>query len=134
MTWTSTGSATTTARASRSVATSSAPTSTPTTRRVARRLPRRSSVSRLPRAGVYRGSTWPAGEAQLRGADVCCYALTPTEAPIVDRISEHTVLCAGFSGHGFKFAPTVAAAAGDLTLGATPEIDLTPFAHPSPQA
>jgi glycine/D-amino acid oxidase-like deaminating enzyme len=77
------------------------------------------------------GLAWPAGDAQVRGADVCCYALTPTEAPIVDRLSEHTVLCAGFSGHGFKFAPTVAAAAADLTLGATPEIDLAPFAHPA---
>jgi glycine/D-amino acid oxidase-like deaminating enzyme len=36
-------------------------------------------------------------------------------------------VCAGFSGHGFKFAPTVAAAAADLVLGRTPEIDLAPF-------
>ena len=53
------------------------------------------------------GLPWPAGEAAVRGADVCCYALTPTEAPIVDRLDERTVVCAGFSGHGFKFAPTV---------------------------
>ncbi len=58
------------------------------------------------------GLDWPDGGAPIRGADVCCYALTPTEAPIVDRIGERTVVCAGFSGHGFKFAPTVAAAAG----------------------
>jgi sarcosine oxidase/N-methyl-L-tryptophan oxidase len=76
------------------------------------------------------GLDWPEGGAPLRGADVCCYALTPTEAPIVARVSEHTVVCAGFSGHGFKFAPTVAAAAGDLVLGRTPEIDLSPFAYP----
>jgi glycine/D-amino acid oxidase-like deaminating enzyme len=73
------------------------------------------------------GLPWPDGDAPLRGADVCCYALTPTEAPIVDRSDEHTVICAGFSGHGFKFAPTVAAAAADLVLGRQPDVDLTPF-------
>ena len=73
------------------------------------------------------GLAWPDGDAHVRGADVCCYALTPTEAPIVDRIDERTVVCAGFSGHGFKFAPTVATAAADLVLGRQPEVDLTPF-------
>jgi glycine/D-amino acid oxidase-like deaminating enzyme len=78
------------------------------------------------------GLPWPEGDPHVRGADVCCYALTPTEAPIVDRIGERTVVCAGFSGHGFKFAPTVAAAAADLVLGQTPEIDLAPFRFPVP--
>jgi glycine/D-amino acid oxidase-like deaminating enzyme len=73
------------------------------------------------------GLSWPAGEAQVRGADVCCYALTPTETAVVDRIDERTVVCAGFSGHGFKFAPTVAKAAADLVLGRRPEVDLAPF-------
>jgi sarcosine oxidase len=76
------------------------------------------------------GLPWPAGETPVRGADVCCYALTPTEAPIVDRLDEHTVVCAGFSGHGFKFAPAVAAAAADLVLGREPEADLEPFRWP----
>jgi sarcosine oxidase len=76
------------------------------------------------------GLAWPGGGAPLRGADVCCYALTPTETAIVDRIGERTVICAGFSGHGFKFAPTVAAGAADLVLGRQPEIDLTPFRRP----
>jgi sarcosine oxidase len=80
------------------------------------------------------GLPWPPGESLVRGADVCCYALTASEAPIVDRVGEHTVVCAGFSGHGFKFAPTVAAAAADLVLGRTPEIDLAPFRFPSSQA
>jgi glycine/D-amino acid oxidase-like deaminating enzyme len=80
------------------------------------------------------GLHWPDGGAPVRGADVCCYALTPTEAPIVDRVGERTVVCAGFSGHGFKFAPTVAAAAADLVLGRRPEIDLAPFRFPLDQA
>ena len=73
------------------------------------------------------GLPWPDGDAQVRGADVCCYALTPTETAVVDRIDERTVVCAGFSGHGFKFAPTVAKAAADLVLGREPEVDLRPF-------
>jgi N-methyl-L-tryptophan oxidase len=80
------------------------------------------------------GLAWPGEEEILRGADVCCYALTASEAPIIDRISERLVVCAGFSGHGFKFASALAPAAGDLVLGATPEIDLTPFRRPAFQA
>ena len=60
--------------------------------------------------------------------DSGAYALTPTETAVVDRIDERTVVCAGFSGHGFKFAPTVAKAAADLVLGRRPEVDLGPFA------
>jgi len=77
------------------------------------------------------GLPWPEGEPPVRGADVCCYALTPTDAPIVDRLDEHTVVCAGFSGHGFKFAPAVAAGAADLVLGRQPAVDLAPFRWPS---
>ncbi|MDX6541623.1 MAG: N-methyl-L-tryptophan oxidase, partial [Gaiellales bacterium] len=90
-------------------------------------------VSRLVAAARHRlpGLAWPGPEALLRGADVCCYALTPTEAPIIDRISERLVVCAGLSGHGFKFASALAPAAGDLVLGTTPEIDLTPFRRPA---
>ena len=77
------------------------------------------------------GLPWPDGEVIVRGADVCCYALTPTEAPIVDRVDQRTVVCAGFSGHGFKFAPTVAAAAADLVLGREPEVSLAPFRWPA---
>ncbi|HEY3613915.1 MAG TPA: FAD-dependent oxidoreductase [Gaiellales bacterium] len=76
------------------------------------------------------GLPWPADEEILRGADVCCYALTASEAPIIERIGERTVVCAGFSGHGFKFASALGPAAGDLVLGAEPEIDLTPFRRP----
>jgi glycine/D-amino acid oxidase-like deaminating enzyme len=89
-------------------------------------------VERLTDAARMRlpGLPWRNEGVELRGADVCCYALTPTEAPIVDRLGERTVVCAGFSGHGFKFAPPVAAAAADLVLGRTPEVDLAPFRFP----
>jgi glycine/D-amino acid oxidase-like deaminating enzyme len=92
-------------------------------------------VQRLAEAARRRlpGLPWPDGDLQVRGADVCCYALTPTEAPIIDRIGERTVVCAGFSGHGFKFGSVLPAAAGDLVLGAVPEVNLTPFRHPAAQ-
>ena len=100
------------------------------------RVPPEAEVRRLAEAARRRlpGLAWPEGELQLRGADVCCYALTPSEAPIIDRIGARTVVCAGFSGHGFKFGPVLSAAAGDLVLGAQPEVDLMPFRHPSSQA
>ena len=113
--------------ASRSAATRSGPTSIPMTQRPAWRRLRR--CERLVAAARRRlpGLPWPDGDAQVRGADVCCYALTPTETAVVDRIDERTVVCAGFSGHGFKFAPTVAKAAADLVLGREPEVDLAPL-------
>ena len=45
----------------------------------------------------------------------CTYTLTPDEHFVVDRDGPITVL-AGFSGHGFKFAPAVGDLAADLAL------------------
>ena len=67
------------------------------------------------------------GEARIVRADVCFYAMTPTEDPVVDRLDDGLVVCAGFSGHGFKFAPVVAAAAAELAVGREPSVDLGPF-------
>jgi sarcosine oxidase len=49
----------------------------------------------------------------------CTYTLTPTEDFVVDRVGALTVL-AGFSGHGFKFAPAIGALAADLVLDEAP--------------
>jgi len=68
-----------------------------------------------------------AREAAVVRADVCFYAMTPTEDPIVDRRDDGVVVCAGFSGHGFKYAPVVAAAAAELAMGRDPSVDLRPF-------
>jgi sarcosine oxidase len=68
-----------------------------------------------------------AGDARIECADVCFYAMTPTEDPVVDRLDDGVVVCAGFSGHGFKFAPVVAAAAAELATGREPSVDLRPF-------
>jgi monomeric sarcosine oxidase len=49
---------------------------------------------------------------------VCLYTLSPDRDFIVDRHPEHAnvVLAAGFSGHGFKFAPVIGELLGTLAL------------------
>jgi glycine/D-amino acid oxidase-like deaminating enzyme len=66
-------------------------------------------------------------EAPVTDADVCFYAMTPDEDPIVDRLDERTVVCAGLSGHGFKYSPVLGAAAAELALGVEPSVDLRGF-------
>jgi len=61
-----------------------------------------------------------AGRCVLSG--VCLYTLTPDRHFIIDRhpLYPQVVLAAGFSGHGFKFAPTVGDILADLaTVGRT---------------
>ncbi len=68
--------------------------------------------------------SWMPGAARrYREAKVCMYALTPDRHFVVDRHprSARVVLCGGFSGHGFKFAPVVGEIAAQLALdGETP--------------
>jgi sarcosine oxidase len=55
---------------------------------------------------------------------VCMYTMTPDEHFIVDRHPVHPGIsfAAGFSGHGFKFAPLVGSVLADLAIdGATEE-------------
>jgi len=67
--------------------------------------------------------SWMPGAAQtFREAKPCLYTLTPDEHFVIDQHPEHArlVVCGGFSGHGFKFAPVVGEIAADLALeGAT---------------
>jgi glycine/D-amino acid oxidase-like deaminating enzyme len=60
----------------------------------------------------------PGAAAILRDAKACPYSLTPDGHFIVDRHPHHSglVLCGGFSGHGFKFAPVIGEIAADLAL------------------
>lgn len=55
---------------------------------------------------------------KLLAAKACMYSLTPDEHFIIDRHPEHDrlILCGGFSGHGFKFAPVIGEIAADLAL------------------
>jgi sarcosine oxidase len=52
----------------------------------------------------------------IRRYSVCMYTMTPDEHFIIDRHPEHenVVFAAGFSGHGFKFAPVVGSVLADL--------------------
>jgi glycine/D-amino acid oxidase-like deaminating enzyme len=62
---------------------------------------------------------WMPGAARtFREAKPCMYTLTPDENFVIDRHPEHEnlILCGGFSGHGFKFAPVIGEIGADLAL------------------
>ncbi|MDP9005266.1 MAG: N-methyl-L-tryptophan oxidase [Verrucomicrobiota bacterium] len=62
---------------------------------------------------------WMPGAARnLREAKPCMYTLTPDENFVIDRHPGHPnlILCGGFSGHGFKFAPVVGEIGAALAL------------------
>jgi sarcosine oxidase len=62
---------------------------------------------------------WMPGAAKtLREAKPCMYTLTPDEHFVIDHHPDHAnlILCGGFSGHGFKFAPVVGEIAAELAL------------------
>jgi sarcosine oxidase len=60
----------------------------------------------------------PGAAANFREAKPCMYSLTPDGHFVIDHHPAHAnvVLCGGFSGHGFKFAPVVGEIAADLAL------------------
>lgn len=60
----------------------------------------------------------PDAAAKFLDAKVCMYSLTPDEHFVVDHHPQHErlILCGGFSGHGFKFAPVIGEIAADLAL------------------
>jgi sarcosine oxidase len=57
-------------------------------------------------------------DTQVIRHSVCMYTMTPDEHFVIDRSprSENVVFAAGFSGHGFKFAPVVGSVLADLAL------------------
>lgn len=62
---------------------------------------------------------WMPGVASnFREAKPCLYSLTPDGNFVIDRHPEHAnvILCGGFSGHGFKFAPVIGEIAAELAL------------------
>lgn len=58
----------------------------------------------------------PGADASAPVATTCLYTITPDHDFVVDRDGPVTVL-AGFSGHGFKFAPAIGELAADLVAG-----------------
>jgi glycine/D-amino acid oxidase-like deaminating enzyme len=64
----------------------------------------------------------PFANGGVSRSHVCLYTMTPDNHFVVDRHPEQPGLAyaAGFSGHGFKFAPVIGEALADLALdGAT---------------
>src|SRR5438874_1619813 len=62
---------------------------------------------------------WMPGAAEtLREAKPCMYTLTPDQHFVIDQHPDHAnlILCGGFSGHGFKFAPVVGEIGAGLAL------------------
>lgn len=70
---------------------------------------------------------WMPGAAQsLRHATACMYTMSPDEDFVIDRAPEHPnlIVCGGFSGHGFKFAPVVGEIAAELALNGGTQHDI----------
>lgn len=62
---------------------------------------------------------WMPGSTEtFREAKPCMYTLTPDGNFVVDQYPAHSnvILCGGFSGHGFKFAPVVGEIGADMVL------------------
>lgn len=53
---------------------------------------------------------------QVRAHSICMYSMTPDEHFIVDFVPDtpNVIVAAGFSGHGFKFAPVIGSVLADL--------------------
>jgi sarcosine oxidase len=60
----------------------------------------------------------PGATKTFREAKPCLYSLTPDGHFVIDRHPAHrnVILCGGFSGHGFKFAPVVGEIGAELAL------------------
>lgn len=72
----------------------------------------------------------PGLETQPAVIETCLYTNTPDEDFILDQHPKFSniVIGAGFSGHGFKLAPTVGKLLCELSLGEKPSHDMAPFA------
>ena len=56
----------------------------------------------------------------VAGSDTCFYTMTPDDGFLLDFVDpgRRVVLAAGFSGHGFKFAPVIGRAVAEMLLDA----------------
>lgn len=72
----------------------------------------------LPRLHAFIDRLLPGVTREAVAHSVCMYSMTPDEHFIVDRHPAHENVCfaAGFSGHGFKFAPVLGQALADLCM------------------
>ena len=70
--------------------------------------------------------TYDQARSRITRSAICLYTMTPDEDFIVDQHPKfkNVVFAAGFSGHGFKFAPLIAAALADLALQGKTELPI----------
>ncbi len=63
-------------------------------------------------------SWMPGASEHYLAGKACMYSLTPDENFVIDfhPRARRVILCGGFSGHGFKFAPVIGEIAADLAL------------------
>jgi glycine/D-amino acid oxidase-like deaminating enzyme len=91
--------------------------------------PRRVRAEDIEPLAQYLARRFPsAAGAPLVEADVCFYAMTADEQPVIDRLDDRTLVACGLSGHGYKFSCVLGAIVGELALGIEPSVDLTGFA------
>jgi sarcosine oxidase len=71
----------------------------------------------------------PMIDGPCRRASVCIYTLTPDRHFVIDLHPDHAnvALAAGFSGHGFKFAPVVGEILADLADNGSTELPIGMF-------
>ncbi len=65
--------------------------------------------------------------ARITRSRLCVYNDTPDEDFLIGRHPSGVMLCTGFSGHGFKFAPLVGRLAAQLVCGEPPDVDVRRF-------
>jgi sarcosine oxidase len=72
----------------------------------------------------------PSGAGPRSEGSICLYTLTPDRHFIIDRHPhcQQVVVAAGFSGHGFKFAPVVGEVLADWVMGRDGRFDTAMFA------
>ncbi|XP_066950071.1 peroxisomal sarcosine oxidase-like isoform X2 [Macrobrachium rosenbergii] len=83
----------------------------------------------LQQAQKYVANYFPCLESKPSVMESCMYTLTPDEAFILDRHPEHKniVFAGGFSGTGFKIAPSCGEALARMAMGLDPKLDFSSF-------
>ena len=66
-------------------------------------------------------------DAEVVKTKVCLYSMTEDEDFIIDKLNDNMIIGAGFSGHGFKFAPLIGSILADLVLKGKTEHDISSF-------
>lgn len=66
-------------------------------------------------------------DGEVIESKVCLYDMTTDEDFILDKLTDNIVIGAGFSGHGFKFAPMIGKILADLVSKGKTQYDISRF-------